>query len=319
MKLGVALAALFIASCSGNVESAANRNVVLVGSTACDAPIKSAVGIPAEVKCDFIRWNLALDPTNANAFKLELNYGEGQPNTLGFIGGGQKISASGKVETISRPRAETPPGHPVSQTAAAPDRGGERGQEIYRLKSERPAVDISLLKLNENLFQLLMPDGTMMIGNAGWSYTLNRSTPLPDAKAPAITFAKENSTKAVRTVFEGRTPCSEIAGVFGTAIDASCFKLKWRLTLYRDPTTLEPTTFTIESTFSRKDVVKGRWSIMKTAPTDATRYRLEPEAPAKSFSLLLAEDNILFLLDSSERPLVGNKDFSYTLNRRSDR
>ena len=36
----------------------------------------------------------------------------------------------------------------------------------------------------------------------------------------------------------------------------------------------------------------------------------------KPVSLLLADDNHLLFLDATGRPLVGNTDFSYTLDRR---
>ena len=313
LKLSVAAAVLFVASCSGTAETAAHHNFLLVGSTPCDGAIKAALGIAAETKCDFIRWTLAMDPTKGNAYKLDANYGEAQPNTLGFIGGGQHISASGKFEKLTHLLLKGLPPRPRSADTP-PKQGGER--EVYRLRSEQPAIDVSLVKLNANLFHLLMPDGSMMIGNGGWSYTLNRSVPVANAGLPSVSLAARSaSPRPLTVVFDGRTPCREITELNGIAVRAAdCFKLKWRLVLNRTAATFEPTTFTIHSTFAREKPVTGKWSIVKTG--DATIYRLEPDASMKPVSLLLAEDNLLFFLDADGRPLVGNKDFSFTLNRR---
>jgi hypothetical protein len=315
--LSMATAALFVASCSGTAETAAHHNFVLVGSTPCDAAIKAALGIAAETKCDFIRWNIAMDPTKGNAYKLDADYGESQPNTLGFVAGGQNISASGKFEVASQKVTHLIlREQPTSQQRAdtPPKQGAAR--EVYRLKSEQPAIDVSFVRLNTNLFHLLMPDGTMMIGNGGWSYTLNRSVPIANAGLPSVSLAARSEAPLQPTaVFDGRTPCREITELNGIAVRAAdCFKLKWRLTLNRAAATFEPTTFTIQSTFAREKPVTGKWSIVKTG--DATIYRLEPDASMKPVSLLLAEDNLLFFLDSNGKPLVGNKDFSFTLNRR---
>jgi hypothetical protein len=342
-------------SCSRaeTAESAEHHNFTLVGSTPCDAAIKAALAIAAETKCDFIRWSIAMDPTKGNAFKLDANYGEAQPNTLGFVVGGQRIAASGSFEVANlkelppRPRsADTPPkqgGEPEHKELpprprsadTPPKQGGEpeheelppRPQsantppkqggepEVYRLKSDKPAIDVTLVKVNPNLFHLLMPDGTMMIGNGGWSYTLNRSVPIATAPMPAVSFAAAaEQAPAPQTIFVGRTPCKEIMELTGMVYDAQCFKLKWKLTLNRDAATRQPTTFMIESTASREKPITGKWSIVKSG--EATIYSLTPDASMKPFSLMLAEDNLLFFLNTAGRPLVGNKDFSFTLNRR---
>lgn len=295
-KLVVAIAAILAISCSESAESAPNDNLTLVGSTACDAGIKSALGIPADLGCDFIRWNLDLDTARGNLFALDINYGASQPNTPGFVDGGLKLSATGKFET----------------TSLADKR------EVYRMKSAKPAIDVSLIRINSNLFHLVMPDGTMMIGNGGWSYTLNRSTPLTTATLPKSMAVA--SAKNAQAVFDGRTPCNELVTMLDARRTPECFKVKWRVTLNRDPATMKPTTFAIRGVTPHTEGVKevtGKWSENKPAGADPTVLRLVPDTGGLGVSLMVADDNILFFLDSNGRPLVGNKDFSFTLNRRS--
>jgi hypothetical protein len=94
-------------------------------------------------------------------------------------------------------------------------------------------------------------------------------------------------------------------------------KAKWELVLYRDPITLAPTTYTLKGTFYRERLREGRWTILRGAGTrpDAVVYRLDPDKPRESLSFLKADDNILFFLDKERTLMVGNGDFSYTLNR----
>jgi hypothetical protein len=217
-------------------------------------------------------------------------YGVGQPNTSGFVGGGKKIAATGTFDVTTGP--------------------AER--EIYGLKSPRPGIDVSLVRLNANLFHVVGPDGAMMIGNGGWSYTLNRNPAVPNAASSVV--AMQNPPVQPLVIFDGRTPCREISELAGIPFGADCFKLKWKLTLNRDAGR-QPTTFTIESTFSREKPVTGKWSIAKNTG-DAIIYRLDADASMKPISLLLADDNHLLFLDAAGRPLVGNTDFSYTLDRR---
>ncbi len=45
---------------------------------------------------------------------------------------------------------------------------------------------------------------------------------------------------------------------------------------------------------------------------------MTPDKQAYSLYLLKGDDNILFFVDPNGRLLVGNEDFSYTLNRRKE-
>jgi hypothetical protein len=56
------------------------------------------------------------------------------------------------------------------------------------------------------------------------------------------------SPDSVFGVFEGRTPCGTIATAFTGFPSQNCEKIKWRLTLYRNPMTGAPSSYRYEGT-----------------------------------------------------------------------
>lgn len=129
---------------------------IFVASSPCDMIPRAMLGIPATAECEFVKWNLALqrDPRSQEPtfYKLHIMYGMTQPNTTGFMNVGNSLEKSGKWMIIS----ET------------------NGREVYRLNPEKPEQAVSFVKLDDKLLHLLDSQGKLMIGHAGWSYTLNR-------------------------------------------------------------------------------------------------------------------------------------------------
>lgn len=285
----VLFAVIYFAAIS--LAFAKRTEMVLVGSTPGDAPIKSMLGIAANKTIDFMKWNLNLidEDNGAKKFLLALHYGVSQPNTLGFINGGEKLNVTGSY-TLQ-------PGN------------------IYRLSN-----GISFTQINDNIFQLLYTDGNLMKGDGGWSYTLNRKEPTAVTIKPrslvASAFAPDD--KSIQVIFEGRTPCMEIAAGNQMSVTEGCFKLKWKFTLNRDPTTLEPTTFTMRQVVDgTAKEVEAKWTIIKENARfpNAIVYRLEPRI-GQPIYLLAGDHNVLYFMDKNFNLYQGNKDFSYTLNRR---
>lgn len=99
------------------------------------------------------------------------------------------------------------------------------------------------------------------------------------------------------------------------AVDRSCFKTKWRLTLYQDPKTHAPTSYKIEGSLFASGAREGSWNILNTP---ATVYRLAAAGGQPALSLLKGNDDVLFILGPDLKPIVGNADWSYTLNRRAE-
>lgn len=186
---------------------------------------------------------------------------------------------------------------------------------------------LRLAEIEPRLLHLLNPDGSLMVGNGGWSYSLNR-TDAGEATVPAslaydtpdmsYPISPASTGPSVFGVFEGRTPCQRIARELQVAVERTCVKLKWRVTLYQNPGTHGPTSYKVEGSLFSGGAREGRW----TATPDATSrgagtlYRLESGGRSPALVLLKGDDNVLFFLERNMRLLVGRSDFSYTLDRR---
>lgn len=277
----------------------ASDKTLFVGCTPGDALIKSQLGIAKEMVIDFIKWDLTFDNLNHNSFELHIVYGESQPNTTGFKQGGQKKSYQGEYS--------------ISKT---------NGNEIYQLRSSGFQTDIAMIKLNGNIFHLLTPQRQLMIGNGGWSYTLNNKNPdkniypLPTLTNPA-TILKDTS---LQVIYDGRTPCRDFAAENNFTVSESCFKLKWKLILHRDPITLQPSTYALKRTNSRENEITGNWIIIKGSASNpnAIIFQLDPDKPNQTISLFAGDENVLFFLHKDNRLFAGNEIFSYTLNKRNN-
>jgi hypothetical protein len=303
LRYSVLIACTFIISSYSGIKDS-TPSIIFVGSTPGDELIKSLLTIPKNQKVDFIRWNLILDDSkdDQNSFTLTIAFGESQPNTLGF-------------------KVEEKRGFEGTYSIAQSKNGILRGV-IYHLNSSALPAEIIMVKLNENIFQLLTPQLQLMIGNGGWSYTLNRKEIIQDdaVAIPALTSpSKLLSDTRAQVIYDGRTPCQDYAAEHQLKVTSACFKLKWRLILNRDPITHKPTTYTIRKVVdnSPRDV-SGNWTIIKGIKEnpDVIIYQLDPEDPENAISLLAGDENVLFFLDKKYRLHAGNGDFSYTLNKR---
>jgi hypothetical protein len=121
--------------------------------------------------------------------------------------------------------------------------------------------------------------------------------------------------------FVGRSPCREIANEIGASVPDQCFKVKWDITLFRDEVTGAPTTYRIDATLYRQSRRVGKWKIVSgtTHHPNALIYELEEASGHGRIRLLKADANIMFFLGLDDRLMVGNADFSYTLNRAAEK
>ncbi len=157
-----------------------------------------------------------------------------------------------------------------------------------------------------------------MVGNGGWSYTLNRKDALTNSSMvlpSRITFSPNDTAQQV--IFDGRTPCLDFAKQYNLQVGNDCHKLKWKLTLFRDSKTNNPTTYALQ-TINRPNIIEGKWTIIKGIKTnsEAIIYQLDPDKPSESMSFWVGDENVLFFLDKENQLFTGNDDFSFTLNRR---
>lgn len=290
----ILIALLLVISCTAGVRTG---ETTLVGSTPGDAPIKAMLGIPAATMVDFIRWELRL--LDNERFQLKIVYGESQPNTLGFKGGGAKGHYEGHYQVS--PHSQFP--------------------QVLQLNGDGLLPGITLAKLNENIFHIVGPNQRLIQGNGGWSYTLQRREPIAPNTIPLSSSVQDDP--GLRWTFEGRTPCREIAKEHPEMkVSGSCFKLKWLLVLHRDSVSGQPTTYQLRKVVDNQPrEVTGRWIIQKgsTANPQAVWYILQSAQAGQSITLLAVDEHILLFLNAQGEPFIGNQDFSYTLNKRQAR
>lgn len=263
---------LLIVSCGHGKEKA------YTASTPAANVIKSFLGIPLADSIDFIRWKLII---RDNDYELHCNYGIGKNNTNGFINGGQKIELKGALK---------------------------KDKNYYRLQNGDKILHIA--ELNTDLLHLMDDNKSLLVGNGGWSYTLNSLT---------ASFSGQVNLAAHQTIlkdsidFEGRTPC-KIPGIIPPGME--CYKLKWHVILYADPKTNEPGSFKIFGTTWRQNGPRvGNWKII-TGKDGRIIYQLNDNTEKGLLYLLKLDENILVFTDANGKLLVGDEDFSYTLNRR---
>jgi hypothetical protein len=132
-----------------------------IASTPCSIGTRPLPGIPMNQDCELMQWDLKLfeDRLKKTPSEFVLHYSFGMPlnNTHGMIGGGTSRELKGSWIVIQ--------GNPSNRRAI-----------IFRLVDSATGNIISLLKLNDDLLHLLDSEGHLMIGNAAWSYTLNKTS-----------------------------------------------------------------------------------------------------------------------------------------------
>lgn len=161
--------------------------------------------------------------------------------------------------------------------------------------------------------------GSVGLAGSSRSVGAEATRPLPVAASPAGEQAGSRpgpGADSLLGVFEGRTPCGAVATEFTGFPAQNCEKIKWRLTLYRHPSTGSPTTYAFKGTRATR---QGRWRIERGRGSRSgwLVYHLDYEAPAKVLSLLAIDDRVLLLLDRDLNILVGDASWSYALNRTS--
>ena len=136
--------------------------------------------------------------------------------------------------------------------------------------------------------------------------------------SPGTIIAQSAGSKAeLIGVFDGRTPCQELAKQFNEPVTADCFKIKWRLKLYKNGADTTAGTYSLEGFKFRGDnILKGTWQIIKgsKAYPNAIVYQLHHSIKSNLY-FLKADDDVLFFLDNNKNIIVGDRHFSYALYR----
>lgn len=266
------LSLLFCLSCANATEG------TYTGSTPAVAVVRSFLGIAMQDSVDFIRWKLTL---RDNLYALQCNYGIGKANTNGFVNGGKTVALN-----------------------------GEWVKEKNFCFFKNGTNTLRAVELNEDLLHFLNDNNHLLVGNGGWSYTLNSINPTGSGQssiiAPPTVFQDS-------IVFQGRTPCN-VPGV--SAPGSTCYKIKWMIVFYANDKTKESGLHKISGTPWRKE--GGRTGTWKSVAGEGgeTIYQLHNDRGGGDLYLLKVDDQILLFTDAQGKLLVGNEDFSYTLNRK---
>lgn len=270
------LIALFFTAPAEHGIKPFNGSERFTASTPANKQIKAFLNIAPADSVDFIRWDITF---NEGQYKLSCNYGLSKPNTNGFIDGGQRVEIT--------------------------DTWTKSGSERILKNGSK---SITLFALNPGLLHFADESGKFMIGNGGWSYTLNN----PDSKETGNIWASRTSNILKdSTKYEGRTP----SGIPGVPHESVYNKLKWQIIFYADGKTNTPTTFrAIFAQWRSRGGKKGPWKIITDAKGGVI-YQLFNEDGTVFISLFKADDNILMFTDGKGGLLIGNEDFSYTLNK----
>jgi hypothetical protein len=278
---------------------------VFSGTSPCTDLVRPILGIPVGAKCDRIKWQLSLnhDPNTlrGTTFKLMSEYGFHVDNRTYEPKGSKSMAGTWKIIR----------GRPTDPDAT-----------VFQLDGDKPH-SISFLLVDPSVLHLLDSNKSLMVGNSGASYTLNRNEkvmkPINLSAQQTVSgkyaLPSENDSP-VSAAFAGRSPCREVARELNRAVGTDCNKLKWDLTLYRDPKTLAPTNYQLKGTLYRDHIREGKWKVLRGTKTNpnAVVYELD-EASVEPLFLLKGDDGVLFFLARDGSFLIGNEEFSYTLNR----
>jgi hypothetical protein len=284
---------------------------VFEGITPCSAEARPLPQIPADTDCEQMIWHVTLyhEPASSvpTTYTLNSAYGRPQQGTLGLAGGGTPITMEGTWAIVAGALADL-------------------DALVYRLNPHDLETAVSFLKISDDLLHVLDPGQNLLVGNGAWSYTLNRTDnrppppvvdkpgPAPDAPTrPPIPPVPAGST--VFAVYEGRTRCHALVFAFARVSPYNnCLSIKWKLSLYQDQATGEPSTYLYQGTTTLRE---GAWSIERGAAgdPDALVYQLQLDNTQPPMSFLTIDQNHLYLLDKNLSLLVGDAFFSYTLSR----
>ena len=151
------LAVAFTSSSSCSQTKAANADTSLfIGSTPCDSLINSMLELPSGINCEFIKWRVSFytESISTGKFSLRILFGESQPNTNGFKGGGQQKELKGTY-TVKK------------GTSALP------AANVYELHSNQIKSSLWLVQMDDNLFHFADSSRNLIVGNGGFGYVLN--------------------------------------------------------------------------------------------------------------------------------------------------
>jgi len=152
------LCCIAITSCSQNSSSETKLSTdIFGGSTPCNPSVNAVLKIPLSDTCVFMKWELDVfnkNDTNSS-FKLLISYGDFQPNTMYFLGGGKSMSIVGKLWTTYILRNSTK-------------------YKILHLAGDKNAPGLLFIQLDNNILHLIDSNMKFIKGDPAFAFVLNR-------------------------------------------------------------------------------------------------------------------------------------------------
>ena len=255
------------------------KQSVYQGSTPAHPDVRKFLNISLTDSIDFIKWQLAIE---TDKYELNCRYGLAKGGTDGFTNERQ-IRLAGIIT--------------------------KRG---YNFILNAEGRSFFLLQINSNLLHLLDKKQNLLVGNGGYSYTLNTDSPV---KTDQLNISLKQAPLTAEAAFQGRTPCQELSKTMGLNKSAACDKMKWYIIFLVDSITGKPSHYLKGGrAYKRETMANGKWETF-TGKDGRIMYKLDPEKNNSSTYLVKVDENILLFTDAEGNLMVGNKDFSYTLNR----
>lgn len=291
----------------GHSGAPANQlRTTFVGTTPCGDEVRAFVGgMPPGATCHAIKWELTLGTADAaNRWSLTAVYGVPPASNPNAMIDGPRVTKEGTLTSST-----------VQRLGAA--------STLFRLTGEAGS-SIAFGQVGADLVNLARDDGSLVPGTSGWSYTLTRADrveppviEIARASEGSYTISPKDTGAHVFGVFGGRSPCAGLARELKLTDAGGCARVKWRVTLLKDPRTHQPTTYKVEGSLNRGRAWTGTWRIVQGAPgfPDASVYQLDADASHGPILLLRVDDHLLLFLNQQRLPLPGTADFSYTVTR----
>jgi len=261
------------------VSCSSGKETTYVGSTPANTVVRTFLGIPLTDSVDFIRWKLVLGNDH---YYLKCNYGIGKPNTNGFWDGGKWIEMNGELK---------------------------KEKNYYFLQNRDKTLKV--LELNPGLIHLSDGQKNLLVGTGGFGFTLSAEKGLTTDQ---VSIISKRTVLNDSIVFVGRTPCADFSI---NRPSAACIKMKWKIILYTNPRTHEPTTYLLNRSNSLPLEYPGKTGTWKIIAGKDGRviYELKPGNETAATHLLKLDENILAFTNSKGDLLIGNEDFGFTLSR----
>jgi len=136
------------------------------GSTPCGRVARQFLGISADANCVMVTWELTLHDEDAAAAAAERR---SRPYKLVARCGHSVPERPGAVEAAKDNIVVQGTWRIVRGTKSDPQ------AIVYELATEDPKRTAAFVKVGEDLLHLLDGERRAVIGNSGWSYTLNRN------------------------------------------------------------------------------------------------------------------------------------------------